>query len=121
MSITKTTTTVDTLKINYLTQEMYEDALENDEINANEIYLTPSTDFQSTTATLTVAGWSSSSQTVSVSEITVTSIIIVSPAPASYDDYTSAGIYCSAQGSNTLTFTCTTTPSNAITVNILYR
>ena len=41
MSITKTTTNVDTLKINYLTQEMYEDALENNEINANEIYLTP--------------------------------------------------------------------------------
>ena len=41
MAITKTTTNVDTLKINYLTQEMYEDALENDEINDNELYLTP--------------------------------------------------------------------------------
>lgn len=42
MSITKTTTNVDTLKINYLTQEMYENALENDEINDNELYLTQS-------------------------------------------------------------------------------
>lgn len=42
MSIQKTTTELETLKINYLTQEMYEDALENDEINDNELYLTPS-------------------------------------------------------------------------------
>ena len=41
MAIIKTTTNVDTLKINYLTQEMYENALENDEINNNELYLTP--------------------------------------------------------------------------------
>lgn len=42
MSVTKTITNVDTLKINYLTQEMYEDALESDEINDNELYLTRS-------------------------------------------------------------------------------
>ena len=44
MSIVKTPTNVDTLKINYLTQEMYEEALENDEINENELYLTPKTE-----------------------------------------------------------------------------
>lgn len=42
MSIVKTPTNLDTLKINYLTQEMYEEALANDEINENELYLTPS-------------------------------------------------------------------------------
>ena len=42
MSIVKTPTNIDTLKINYLTQEMYDAALENDEINENELYLTPS-------------------------------------------------------------------------------
>lgn len=41
MSITKDTVNVPTLKINYLTQAMYDDALENDQINDNEIYLTP--------------------------------------------------------------------------------
>ena len=41
MSINKTTTDLSTLKINYLTQEMYENALENDEINENELYVTP--------------------------------------------------------------------------------
>lgn len=41
MTIQKTTTDLSTLKINYLTQQMYEDALENDEINENELYITP--------------------------------------------------------------------------------
>ena len=41
MTINKTITDLSTLKINYLTQEMYEDALENEEINENELYITP--------------------------------------------------------------------------------
>ena len=41
MSIVKTETDLSELKINYLTQAMYDDALENDEINENELYFTP--------------------------------------------------------------------------------
>lgn len=37
-----TTTNLDTLKINYLTDAQYQTALENDEINENELYFTPS-------------------------------------------------------------------------------
>ena len=36
-----TTTNLDTLKINYLTQAQYDTAKTNNQINANEIYLTP--------------------------------------------------------------------------------
>lgn len=36
-----TTTNLDTLKINYLTQAQYDEALANDEINEDEIYMTP--------------------------------------------------------------------------------
>ena len=36
-----TTTNLTTLKINYLTQAQYNTALVNDEINENEIYMTP--------------------------------------------------------------------------------
>lgn len=36
-----TTTDLSTLKINYLTQEQYNTAKANGEINENEIYLTP--------------------------------------------------------------------------------
>lgn len=72
-----------------------------------------------TTATLAVADWSSNTQTVTVSGVTATSVVFVSPAPASASDYASAGILCTAQAANSLTFTCTTTPTNAITVNVV--
>ena len=72
-----------------------------------------------TTATLAVADWSSNTQTVSVTGVTADSVVFVSPAPASASDYASAGILCTAQAAGTLTFTCDTVPSNAITVNVV--
>lgn len=50
MSIEKTVTNLETLKINYLTEAMYEDALENDQINDNELYMTPSSSSSTPTA-----------------------------------------------------------------------
>ena len=41
MSINKTTTDIDIFKINYLTQEMYDAALANNQINENELYMVP--------------------------------------------------------------------------------
>jgi len=73
----------------------------------------------STMPTLAVADWSSNTQTVNVTGVTATNTVFVSPAPASAADYASAGIVCTAQGAGTLTFTCTTTPTNAITVNVV--
>ena len=72
-----------------------------------------------TTATLAVADWSSNTQTVTVSGVKADSVVFVSPAPASASDYASAGILCTAQAADSLTFTCTTTPTNAITVNVV--
>lgn len=72
-----------------------------------------------TMPTLAVADWSSNTQTVNVTGVTATNVVFVSPAPASAADYASAGITCTAQGAGTLTFTCTTVPSNAITVNVV--
>ena len=43
-----TTTNLNTLKINYLTQAQYDAALTNEQINENEIYLTPSLEADST-------------------------------------------------------------------------
>lgn len=71
------------------------------------------------TVTLSLSGWSSNKQTVSVNGVTVNSNVVVSPAPASFAAYGEAGVYCSAQASGKLTFTCTDTPSAALTVNIL--
>lgn len=73
----------------------------------------------SLTVTLTSAWWSNNGQTVSVSGVTASNSVIVSPAPSSFSDYESAEIYCSAQASNSLTFSCTTVPTSDIMVNVL--
>ena len=74
------------------------------------------------TATLTTSGWSSNSQTVSVSGVvadTNAQIIYVSPAnKTSATAWGETGVFCSAQGANTLTFVCDSTPSTNISVNI---
>ena len=71
------------------------------------------------TVTLAVADWANSTQTVTATGVTASNNVVVSPTPASTDDYVSAGILCTAQASNSLTFTCTTTPSTAISVNVV--
>ena len=73
----------------------------------------------STMPELTVDGWSDNTQTVTVTGVTATNTVFVSPAPASASDYASAGIICTAQSADSLTFTCTTVPTNAITVNVV--
>lgn len=69
--------------------------------------------------TLTSAGWSSNTQTVTATGVTASNSVIVSPAPSSFSGYSSSAIYCSAQASNSLTFSCTTEPTSDITVNVL--
>ena len=73
-------------------------------------------------ATLTASGWSGNSQTVTVSGVvadTSAQLIYVSPAnKASATAWGEAGVFCSAQGANSLTFVCDSTPSASINVNI---
>ncbi len=73
----------------------------------------------SRTATLSTGGWSSNKQTVSVTGVTANSILTVTYAPASHDAWLDAGVYCSVQGAGTLTFTCESVPSAALTANIV--
>ena len=73
----------------------------------------------SSTVTLTSSGWSSNSQTVSVSGMAATLDIVVSPAPASQEAWGKAGVFCSSQGAGTLTFTCKSAPTTSLTANIL--
>lgn len=74
------------------------------------------------TATLTTSGWSGNSQTVTVSGVVANSsaqLIYVSPANKdSATAWGEAGVFCSAQGANSLTFVCDSTPSASINVNI---
>ena len=75
--------------------------------------------YTSIAATLTTANWSSNTQTVNVAGVTASNAVIVSAAPASYLSYSEFGVYCSAQGAGTLTFTCDSTPDVNLTVNVL--
>lgn len=78
-------------------------------------------DYIATTVTLSASNWSNKSQTVSVSGVTSSSLVDVTFAPASAVDYVDAFVVCTAQGNGTLTFTCQTTPSNNISVNVVIR
>ena len=71
------------------------------------------------TITLTTSGWSNNTQTVSSSGVTTTNLVQVSPDPTSLKEYGSCGVYCSAQGTDSLTFTCDTVPTNNLTVNVV--
>lgn len=75
--------------------------------------------YVSATVTLTVAGWSGNAQTVSATGVTTSSLVQVSPAPASAEAYAGAAIICASQASNSLTFTCKAVPSAAIEVNVV--
>lgn len=71
------------------------------------------------TCSLTVAGWSSNTQTVSLTGMAADRIAIIGPVANSIDVCKTNAVYCSAQGNGTLTFKCQTTPSVAITMNVI--
>lgn len=71
------------------------------------------------TCSLTVAGWSSNTQTVSIEGMATDRIAIIGPVVGSIDVCKTNAVYCSAQGNGTLTFKCQTTPSVAITMNVI--
>lgn len=74
------------------------------------------------TVTLTASGWSSNTQTVTVSGVLAdetAQLIQPMPAVASQNAYISAGVICSGQAANSLTFTCSTVPTDDITLYIV--
>lgn len=80
------------------------------------------------TATLGVASWTGEeapfSQTVTVNGVVSdvdAQAIIVSPAAGFGTAYGAAGVECTAQAENALTFSCETAPENDITVNIVIQ
>ena len=70
-------------------------------------------------ATLAANGWADNAQTVSVSGVTAINVVVVAPAPGSFDVYTEANIRCVTQGAGTLTFECKDVPSSDVEVNIV--
>lgn len=80
-------------------------------------YLLPQID--TITVTLASANWSNNEITVTATWVTASNTVIVAPDPSSMADYTSWGVYCSSQASNSLTFVCDTEPNNDIDVNVV--
>lgn len=75
--------------------------------------------YQYATVTIPTTGWSGGSITLSVQGATATNTVFVSPAPQSVAGWASAGIYCSAQGDGTLTFSCSSTPTASLSANVV--
>lgn len=67
--------------------------------------------------TLPSSGWSGNTQTVSATGVTATNTVTTGPAPSSMNAAMQSGVYCSAQGQGTLTFTCSSAPSSSLTYN----
>lgn len=70
------------------------------------------------TVTLDTSGWSNKTQTVTVSGVTASNTVIISPNADSQAEYIDCTVVCTTQSSNSLTFTCETVPSVSLKVNI---
>lgn len=74
------------------------------------------------TVTLPASGWSSNTQTVTVQGVLAdetAQLIQPMPAVASQNAYISAGVICSGQAANQLSFTCSTTPTEDISLYVV--
>lgn len=69
--------------------------------------------------TLVAANWSSNTQTITVQGVTANNTVIVGPIPTDAQDYADAGILCTGQALNSLTFTCVNVPATDLQVNIV--
>ena len=58
------------------------------------------------------SGWASNTQTITVEGVTADNVLIVSPTVSSMVEYGECKVYASAQGTDSLTFVCDTTPAN---------
>lgn len=79
---------------------------------------------KSISVTLSASAWSSNTQTVTVNGVLAdesAQLIQPMPAVASQNAYISAGIICSGQAANSLTFTCQTVPTENLTVYVVIQ
>ena len=77
---------------------------------------------KSVTVTLPASGWSSNTQTVTVQGVLAdesAQLIQPMPAVASQNAYISAGVICSGQAANQLTFKCSTVPTDDISLYVV--
>lgn len=91
---------------------------------ANKSYVDSKAPLPPVPVTLTTSGWSSNTQTVTVPGVVASEIaqlITPTPAIASQSAYYEAGIMCTGQAANSLTFTCQTVPTSNLTVYVVIQ
>lgn len=79
---------------------------------------------KSATVTLSASGWSDNTQTVTVQGVLAdeaAQLIQPMPAIASQSAYYAAGILCTGQAANSLTFSCTTAPTESLKVYVVMQ
>lgn len=76
---------------------------------------------KSKSAMLRASGWDETAKTVTarVAGVTAASHIIVQPTAASFEAWWAAGVRCTTQSTDTLTFQCTTVPTENLTASVL--
>lgn len=70
-------------------------------------------------ATLTLADWVENKQTIAIEDVSIETIVWVSPNPTSNTEYTRCEILCVEQNQGTLTFSCTDVPMEDVAINII--
>lgn len=75
--------------------------------------------WEKTTITIEPEDWIDNQVTKTVSGVTATSLVWVSPAETSYTDYVEAEIRAIAQSENSITFQCENVPDVSININIV--
>lgn len=92
---------------------------------SHDIQLTASdvgaTSFTTGTITIAVEDWNSSTTAIKtdISYVTASNTLVVAPAPNSYTTWGNSKVRASAQATGSITFTCDTTPTDTIFVNVV--
>lgn len=88
----------------------------------NGTWQSPGGAMNSATLTLTSSLWSNNLIDISVTDMTSSATVWVSPSPtiSNVDAYMASRVFCSAQGSGTLTFSCVNTPTTNINVDVVW-
>lgn len=73
----------------------------------------------SSAVTVTSGAWSNGTATITVSGVSASNDIIITPAPASMEAYTGGKVRATAQAPNKLTLTADTAPATDIVVNVM--
>ena len=91
-------------------------ALDAEDVGALPVQYAP----KKFTISLEASGWQSNQKTITVEGVTAGGIVLLAPvSKADADTWTDAGVWCTGQETNSLTFSCESPPSSAIGLNLV--